>query len=126
MKLRLTFLALMISAFAFCQSLEGRWVNTSFSGDENLAYHFIKGNLVKMYYAGQEIPTENPVEYVLKENEDSYLIEMQYINLQNNYKADVVGLIKFLGKDRIEMEFWSKSDVPDKLEFSEESLIYTR
>ncbi len=126
MKFRLTLVALLISAFAFCQDLEGRWVNSGFGGEENFAYEFTKGQHVKMYYAGKEVATKEPIKYELKKYGDSFLVEMRYTVAENNLNANVIGLLTFLGDDRIEMEFWSKSDIREKVEFTEESLIYTR
>lgn len=126
MKFRLTLVAILISAFAFCQDLEGRWVNSGFGGEENLAYDFSKDQFVKMYYAGKEIATKEPIKYELKNYGDSFLIEMSYTIARDNRNVNVIGLVTFLGKDQLEMEFWSKSDIREKVEFTEESLIYTR
>lgn len=92
-----------------------------------MTYEFQKENVLKIYYAGKELPTADPVEYTLKDlGNDRYRIEMQYINLSNNYSANVVGLIAMLGKDRAEIEIWDRNSMPEKLEFSEESLIFER
>jgi len=127
MKIKLTFLALILSVLSYCQDLEGKWVNRGFTGESNMTYEFQKENVLKIYYAGKELPTADPVEYTLKDlGNDRYRIEMQYINLSNNYSANVVGLIAMLGKDRAEIEIWDRNSVPEKLEFSEESLIFER
>jgi len=126
MKFRLSLFAFLITAFAYCQNLEGRWVNSGFLGEENLAYDFIKGQEIKMYYAGDQIPTNKPVKYELKKDGDSFVIEMHYVNSINGYNANVVGLIRFLDEDRIEMEFWDKAKLPEDMNFTEESLIYQR
>ena len=127
MKFKLTLLSVLISTFSFCQDLEGRWVNSSFTGAENMAYEFEEGNVMKMYYAGKEIPTAQPIVYSLKElDEDRHLIEMKYTNLANNLSADLIGVIVVLGKDKVEMEFWERSAVPEDYAFTEESLIYYR
>jgi hypothetical protein len=126
MKFRLTLLALLVSAFAFCQNMEGRWVNTSFSGDENLAYLFQDDNTVKMYYAGEEILTAEPIKYTLRKDGDFYMIEMKYIKKANNFSADLLGLVKFRGKNQMELEFFEKKNLPESLEFTEESLTFIR
>ncbi|MCZ4408848.1 hypothetical protein O3Q51_08520 [Cryomorphaceae bacterium 1068] len=125
MKFRLTLVAILISAFAFCQNLEGRWVNSSFTGEENVAYEFLKDNKVKIFYAGTQL-TEGAVEYEIKKNGDLYIIILQYQNVLNNYSANTIGLVKVIDKDRIEMEFWDRKDAPKELGFSDESLLYTK
>jgi hypothetical protein len=127
MKIKLTLFAILLSSIAFCQVPEGKWVNYGFSGEENLAYEFEKDNVIKLFYAGKAIPTAQPVKYQLKElGEDRYLIEMQYTNLTNNLSANVVGLMKKLGKGRMEMEFWDRASAPEQYEFTEESLVYEK
>lgn len=126
MKFRLTLLALLVSAFAFCQNMEGRWVNASFSGDENLAYLFQDDNTVKMYYAGEEILTNEPIKYTLRKDGDFHMIEMKYTKKANNFSADLLGLVKFRGKNQMELEFFEKKNLPEKLEFTEESLTFMR
>lgn len=125
MKLRFTLVALLFSAFAFCQNLEGRWVNSSFTGEENVAYEFLEGEQVKIYYAGKEL-TREPVEYKLKEHGGTFIITMQYQNAVNGYNANTIGLVKMVGKNRAEIEFWDRNNAPKELEFSDESLIYTK
>jgi hypothetical protein len=126
MKVRLTLVAILISAFAFCQDLEGRWVNSSFSGEENLAYLFDDGHVMKMYYAGEEIVTVEPIKYTLKAEGDFYHLEMKYMKKSNNFSADLIGLIEFTGKNQMELEFFDKKNLPEKIEFTEESLTFVR
>jgi hypothetical protein len=125
MKFRLTLVAILISAFAFCQNLDGRWVNSSFTGEENLAYEFLQDKKVKIFYAGSQL-TKGAVDYEIKEQGDSYIITIKYQNALNDYNANTIGLMKMIDKDRIEMEFWDRKEVPKEMEFSDESLIYKR
>jgi hypothetical protein len=126
MKFRFTLFAFLVSSLAFCQDIEGRWVNSSFSGDENLAYEFLEGEIVKMYYAGEEITTKKPVGYDLKEKGDFFVMTMEYTNAINGFNANVFGLVKIISKNQMKMEFWDKNKLPEELEFSTESLIFTR
>lgn len=126
MKLRFTLLALLISAFAFCQNIEGRWINASFSGEENLAYLFNDDHTMKMYYAGEEIVTVEPIHYTLKKVGDLHHLEMKYTKKSNKFTADLLGLVKFTGKNQMKLEFFDKKNLPEEIEFSEEALIFVR
>ncbi|MGB6036468.1 MAG: hypothetical protein WBG42_09370 [Cryomorphaceae bacterium] len=126
MKFRLTLVAFLISVLAYCQDLEGRWVNVSFSGEENLAYLFEEDNTMKLYYAGKEVETEKPIKYTVKKDGDFYLLEMKYTQKSNSLSSDLLGLVKFMGKNKMELEFFDKKNLPEKLEFSEESMTLTR
>lgn len=126
MKYRLTILALFITVFSFCQNLDGRWVNLSFSGEENLAYQFEENKTVKMYYAGEEMITKEPIEYTLKQDGEYYLLEMNYVQKSNNRSVDLLGLVKFKGKNQMELEFFDKKNLPEELEFTEEALTFVR
>jgi len=126
MKYRLTLLALSITVFAFCQNLDGRWANLSFSGEENMAYEFEENKTVKMYYAGEEVITKQPIEYTLKKHGEYYLLEMKYVRKSNNFSVDLLGLVKFKGKNQMELEFFDKKNLPEKLEFTEEALTFVR
>jgi hypothetical protein len=51
---------------------------------------------------------------------------MEYTNSINGFNANVFGLVKIISKNQMKMEFWDKNKLPEELEFSTESLIYTR
>lgn len=126
MKLRFTFIAMLFTVLAFCQDMEGMWVNSSLSGDENLAYSFAPDNTMKMYYAGTEIVTTAPIKYVISKKGDRYQLEMSYTRKSNGFSADLIGLVQFTGKDVMELEFFDKRKLPAKMNFTEESLMFVR
>lgn len=112
--------------FVFAQELEGRWVNLSFTGDENAAYEFKEGNIMKMYFGGKEIPTAVPVEYDLTEEDEYFLITTSFYNKMNGRKENLIGKLEFLSEDQFKLEFWQKGKVPKGYEFTENAMTYTK
>jgi hypothetical protein len=127
MKKILLALAFTLSLSAVdAQELEGRWVNLGLTGEENSAYSFLEGNIIKMYYGGMEIPTKEPVKYTIAEEEGYYRLEMAFFNKMNSRSENLVGRLEFLSEDEIKLEFWQRQKAPAKFEFTEEATVYTR
>jgi hypothetical protein len=101
-------------------------VNRSFSGEENLSYVFEEGNIMKMYYAGQEIETIEPIVYTIKEDGDYYILEASYKKKSNGFSSDLLGILTFTGKNQMDLEFFDKKKLPEDLDFTEEVLSFTR
>ena len=127
MKKIILFVALFFGfQYVSAQELEGKWVNTSFTGDENAAYEFQEGNILKMYYAGKEIPTKEPVKYNLTDKDDYRLISMSFFNKMNSRSENLVGRLEFLSDDQIKLEFWEKGRAPKGYAFTNEALTFNR
>jgi len=126
MKFCLSVLTFLAVTTLFGQDLTGRWVNSSFSGEENLAYVFSEEGTMTMFYAGNKIETKAPIKYTLKPMGELYHLSFSYEQKLNSFNASVLGLIKFSGKDAMEFETFDKKNLPEKLEFTEESLMFSR
>ncbi|MEM9050456.1 MAG: hypothetical protein AAGC47_00255 [Bacteroidota bacterium] len=126
MKLLLSSLAIFTASLLFGQDLTGKWVNTSFSGDENVAYVFDKDGTMTMFYGGKQIETKEPVTYSLKPAGDLYHLEFAYSKKNSSFSAKVLGLVKFKGTDVMEFETFDKKNLPEELDFTKESLMFSR
>lgn len=127
MKKVLFFIALIFGLqHVSAQELEGKWVNSSFTGEENAAYEFEEGNIMKMYFAGEEIPTAVPIEYDLTEKDEYFLITTSFYNKMNGRSENLIGKLKFLSDDQIKLEFWEKGKAPEEFRFTEEALTFSR
>lgn len=125
-KLFLFFIFFTFCQFVHAQDLKGKWVNLSFTGEENSAYEFLDNQIVKMYYGGMEIKTEEPVKYKITDKGEYFVLEMSFKNKLNGRNDNLIGRLEFQSDDVIEMEFWSRSKAPGDLEFTEESVTYVK
>ena len=79
-----------------------------------------------MFYGGTKIETEEPVLYTLTPKGDFHHLEFSYTKKKSSFSADVLGLIRFTGEDVMELETFSKKSLPKELDFTEESMMFSR
>ena len=126
MKLFLTALTFLTVSIISAQDLTGKWANASFSGEENFAYVFSIEGTMEMFYAGEKVETEKPVTYTLTQKGDFHHLEFSYKRKNGSFSANVLGLIKFTGKNVMEFETFDKNNLPKELDFTEESMMFRR
>lgn len=114
--------------FAQAEKLEGKWTSESEITDgEIITYEFFKNETLKIFFDGKELPTLNPIEYKLINNNDRTEIEIEYASAWTSSTEKMYGLIEFLKDDKIKMEFFPFDEqVGKKNDFSDDALIFRR
>lgn len=116
-----------LTIFAQTEKLEGKWISDSESTDGEIVAYEFNNNTLKIFFDGKELPTVEPIQYKLVENNSRTEIEIEYVSAWNSSSEKMYGLIEFLKDGKIKMELFPfDKQAGKKNDFSKEALIFKK